>query len=610
MNADRGRPREVLGLAVTGALLSAAIYVGVVGYRHFVAQTFVPASRDSAWMSPLSYLLFFLIPALPVALFVRRRTRSQGVRAGVILSVGLTVFAVLLPQTAIHRVAAVVLAIGAGIAVARVVASRPDAWMPRIRAFRRILLAVVVVVGVTSPAYRAWSTRRAYAALPPLADGAAPNVLLIILDTVRAASLSLYGYERPTTPEIDAFAKRGVVFDWAMSASPWTLPSHASMMTGQYVGRLSTGFTQTLDAAEPTIAELFQARGYETVGVIANQHYTAWDSGLQRGFLYYSDFPRTFVQLLKSSWYGQTVIANDLYRARSFNDVLKTLRQFKLYVVPKPAGDEHTATDITTDFLAWHSKRQARPYFAFLNYYDAHAPYTPTRKWRNKFSQAPKSKDLYEAEIAYIDSEVGRLLRTLESRGALKNTVVVITADHGEQFGEHKLHGHGNSVYLPLLHVPLVVVNPEQVPAGVRVPRTVSLRDLPATLAQLTGLDAEVQLPGTTLAPFWTSDSTARGSTALSELYRSDDLTPPTDIQRSRQYAVVDDTWHLVWRTNAKPELYGYRGDMLETKNQADSSNGPTLVQAMQARLKEELARDTVRTVIDRRRAVSTRPIP
>ncbi|MFN8574361.1 MAG: sulfatase [Gemmatimonadaceae bacterium] len=612
MNADRGRPREVLALAVTGALLSAAIYVGVVGYRHFLAHTFVPASRDSAWMSPFSYLLFFLVPALPLALYVRRQTRAQGLRAAVTLSVGLTVFALLLPQTAIHRVAAVVLALGAGVAAARVVGSRPDTWMERIRRFRRGLLAAVLVVGVTSPIYRVWSTRQAYASLAPLADGAAPNVLLIILDTVRAASLSLYGYERSTTPEIDAFAKRGVVFDWAMSASPWTLPSHASMMTGQYVGRLSTGFTQTLDAKEPTLAELFRARGYETVGVIANQHYTAWDSGLARGFLYYSDFPRTLIQMLKSSWYGQTVIANDLYRARSLDDVLKTIRQFKLYVVPKPPGDEHTATGVTSDFLEWQAARPSppRPYFAFLNYYDAHAPYTPTRQWRNKFSKSPKSKDLYEAEIAYIDSEVGRLLKTLEERGALKNTVVIITADHGEQFGEHKLYGHGNSVYLPLLHVPLVVVSPGQVPAGVRVQRTISLRDLPATIAQLSGLDSTVQLPGTSLVPFWTSDSTAHGSTVLSELYRSDDLTPPTDMRRSRQYALLDDTWHLVWRTTQKPELYAYRGDVPEVANQADSTMGAPLVKAMQDKLTSEITRDTVRTKLKRRSVVSSRSTP
>ncbi|MFN8583339.1 MAG: sulfatase-like hydrolase/transferase [Gemmatimonadaceae bacterium] len=359
MNTDRGRPREVVGLAVTGALLSAVIYVGVVAYTHFIAHAFVPASRDAAWMSPLSYLVFFLVPALPCAWYAGRKSRAQGARLGAGLAVGLTIFAILLPQTAIHRLAALLLAVGCGVAAGRVVGASPDAWAPRIRLLRRALIALLLAAGIGSAAYRSWSTRQEYASLPVMADGSAPNVLLIILDTVRAASMSLYGYDRQTTPQIAEFAKRGVVFDWAMSASPWTLPSHASMFTGQYVGRLSTGFLQTLDTKEPTLAEVLRSRGYETVGFIANQHYTAWDSGLDRGFLQYFDFPRTTVQLLKSSWYGQSVIANELYRAQSWSDVLKTLRQFKLYVTPKPEGDPQSATEISDQFPPHGMRRRA-----------------------------------------------------------------------------------------------------------------------------------------------------------------------------------------------------------------------------------------------------------
>lgn len=607
-----GTGREVLAIAVTGALASALVYLGVAAFKRLDGARFVPMSRDGVWMSPLSYLIFFLVVAAPVAVVAHRLTRERAVRVGVAVSTWMMAFAILLPQTAIHRVAAALLAAGVAAAAARIVGRDVPRWLSWVRGLRRGLTALLAVAAVSSVAWRGISTRRAYAALPPLGRDAAPNVLLIILDTVRAASLSLYGYERQTTPNIDAFARRGVVFDWAISASPWTLPSHASMFTGQYAGRLSAGFTQALDTSEPTLAELFRARGYETVGFIANQHYTAWDSGLERGFLRYFDYPRTFVQMLKSSWFGQTAMANELYRNQGKNDIIRALKNFHMEVLPKPEGDANTATELTDQVLDWEAQRQARPFFAFLNYYDAHGPYRPTRQWRQKFTRSPKSRDLYESEIAYIDDEVGRLLRTLESRGSLRNTVVIITADHGEQFGEHKLFGHGNSVYLPLLHVPLVVVEPDRVPAGIRIGRTVSLRDLAPTIAALSGLDSTVHFPGTSLTSLWSPDSAATPPTSpvIAELYRSEPDTPTNSIDRSRQYAFLDEAWHFVWRVTSNPELYQYRGDVREEKNQSAAPDGKARLGAMKARLADDIRADTLRTRRAATAAVAVRRWP
>ena len=596
---ERGRAGEIVSVAVTGALLSATIYLSVAGYRHFVAHTFVPMSQDGVWMSPLSYLIFFLVPAFPLVVLAAtgRLTRTSAIRSAVVLSVWLTIFAILLPVTAIHRAAAAVLAAGGAVAMGRLVVGNPSVWLPRLRQLRAVTLVLLVGVVLGTVGSRTVATRRAYASLRSLGSAGAdapPNVLLIILDTVRAASMSLYGYGRATTPQIDAFAARGVVFDWAMAAAPWTLPSHASMFTGQYAGRLSTGFSQTLDTHEPTLAEVFRDRGYETAGFVANQHYVAWDSGLDRGFLTYFDFPTTFVQLLKSSWFGQSMVANELYRAQSRDDVIRILKNFKLYVPPKPEGDENSATDLTDRVLRWQATRQAGPFFAFLNYYDAHTPYKPSPKWRQKFADKPKARDLYEADIAYMDDEIGRLLRTLDARGVLTNTLVIIASDHGEQFGEHTMYGHGNSLYLPLLHVPLVIVQPGRVPAGVRVTRTISLRDLAATVAAQAGLDSVGRFPGSSLATFW-RDSAATGSTALAELYRSDAPTAANSFERSKQYALVDDSLHYVWRGNSKPELYAYRGDPTEATDRAGTTVGRPTATAMHQRVVEEIRRDTTR---------------
>ena len=161
-------------------------------------------------------------------------------------------------------------------------------------AFRRVVLFSSPILAVTLAALAAlpWAADRVQQGrerarpIPP----DAPNVLLIVMDTVAADHLALYGYDRPTSPTIDELARRGIRFDAAQSASSWTLPSHASMFTGRWPHELSVGWRTPLDAAAPTVAEFLRARGYATAGFIANTTYCAADSGLGRGFTVYRDY--------------------------------------------------------------------------------------------------------------------------------------------------------------------------------------------------------------------------------------------------------------------------------------------------------------------------------
>jgi len=205
----------------------------------------------------------------------------------------------------------------------------------------------------------------------------APNVLLIVLDTVRARSLSVYGYERQTSPHLAELAKRGARFDQARTAAAWTLPSHASMFTGRWAYELSTRLDRPLDGAHPTLAEYLKAHGYDTAGFAANTIFCTTWFGLDRGFLHYEDVAITPVEILRSSHLGRS-LTKKLFPSTSCRD--------------RPNGyfNRKDAATINHDFLAWLSRRpKGRPFFAFLNYYDAHDPYLIPDEARSHFGLAP-----------------------------------------------------------------------------------------------------------------------------------------------------------------------------------------------------------------------------
>ena len=352
-----------------------------------------------------------------------------------------------------------------------------------------------------------WMTeQRALAKLSPVPRDA-PNVLLLVLDTVRAQSLSLYGYVRGTTPRLEQWAKTGVVFDRAVSTAPWTLPSHASLFTGQFPHELSADWFIPLDATFPTLAEGFRAYAYVTAGFVANIYpWCTYEYGLNRGFIHYEDYPISLGQVIANSSLFRTITSNSQFR-----------RIFGYHqLIPRKS-----AADINKDFLRWLSTIKSRPFFAFLNYFDAHDPYLPPTPFDTKFGPnrswtypqvffrkiSPQETqawvDAYDGSIAYLDYQVDLLLHELQRRGVLENTLVIITSDHGEEFNEHGVFGHANSVYWQGLHVPLLVLYPGHVPADKRIHEPISLRDIPATVVDLVKLKGTTRFPGTSLARFW-----------------------------------------------------------------------------------------------------------
>jgi arylsulfatase A-like enzyme len=252
------------------------------------------------------------------------------------------------------------------------------------------------------------------------------------------------------------------------------------------------------------------------------------------------------------------------------------------------------ASDVNRRFLHWLDGHGERPWFAFLNYFDAHGPYLPPepfetmymgkpdpvvdRYWQNMqraYGPPPaplrdlaEELDAYDGAITYLDRQVDSLLNALGGRGALGNTIVVVTSDHGELFGEHGVIGHGNNLFLPVLHVPLLIIAPGRVPTKAQIPSLASLRDLPATLLQLAGVP-NPGLPGHSMVALWSSSGAAVSDT----LFASVDYNwlipkwPSSPVLRGPMRTVVLDSLQYIRNGDGLEELYHLGHDSWEIRN-------------------------------------------
>ncbi|HEX6559361.1 MAG TPA: sulfatase, partial [Longimicrobiales bacterium] len=452
------------------------------------------------------------------------------------------------------------------------------------------LILVVVLGGVAFHVQRRNAERDGLSKLAG-ASANAPNLLLIIWDTVRASNLSLFGYVRPTTPVLERLAKQSVVFENAIASAPWTLPSHASFLTGALPHQLEADWTSPLDRKTRTLAEFLRQHGYDTAGFVGNTYYCSEESGLNRGFIHYEDFKRTsFTQLITGSALIRAVYAHDGIR-------------HALHLDEEPG--RKNAQEINRDVLGWLRSNRGHPFFAFVNYFDAHAPYLPPAPFDTRFGAKRPGRnpliseeramsreelrteiDQYDGAIAYLDHSLGQLLDSLDARGILDNTIVVVAADHGEQFGEHGLISHGNSLYLPLLHVPLLIRAPKLAPAGQRVPQWVSLRDVPATLAELASPANRGAFPGRSLARFWDGSPQGRPDTLLTEVSQSSGLPARYPVSRGDMRSVIAAPNQFIANSNGTEEFYDLEADKVETHNLIRSV-GPALVNEFRAVLRE-----------------------
>ena len=477
--------------------------------------------------------------------------------------------------------------VAAGIAVRVGQALAP--WLaPRRRGLRRLAWAATVALSVVAGGV-IWRARRAearaVAALPAAAAGR-PNVLLLVLDTVRAMNLSAYGYGRPTTPVLEALAARGVLFEHAITTAPWTRPSHASMMTGRWEHELTADHLVPLDARYPTVAETLDRLGYRTGGFVANLTHTTPAAGIARGFAHYEAHLVSIPQILVSA-----KLPGQLYKALPLR---RWLPEARINYVRK------TAADINRALLAWLDEGGDRPFFVFANYMDAHDPYRPQPPFDTLFAaesygpllptrsggpglDRPREMRPYDQAIASLDHDLGQLFAGLAARGLLEHTIVIVTADHGEAFGEHGIYGHGSTLYLPMLQVPLIVAGPG-VPEGRRVPGWVSLQALAPTIMDLAAPGQPQPFPAGSLASGWApGDAIADTLFAGSRFAANNPAWYPTS--KGTLHGLLARGELLVREADGRRELFDLASDPLTRTDLATQPPGTARADSLEAAL-------------------------
>ena len=361
---------------------------------------------------------------------------------------------------------------------------------------------------------------------------ARPNVVLVTLDTTRADHLGCYGDSEARTPALDALAQRGVLFAQAATVAPLTQPAHSSIMTGLYPtfhGVRLNGST-ALGASQTTLAETLVSQGYDT-GAFVGAFVLDGRWGLNQGFGVYDD---------------------------RFD--MKKFKHLDL------AGVQRPADQVVDAALAWLDGRKDRPFFAWVHLYDAHSPYEPPEPFRSEFgARGPAA--LYDGEIAFADTQVGRLLGWIRDAGLDEKTIVVVVGDHGEALGHHGEGTHGYFVYDDVLHVPFIVSTPFRDLRGVRVDAQVSLVDVFPTVLALAGVEARPRVHGRSLLPLMFRPAAESTTYAYSE-----SMPPQLQFGWSALHSLRSPRYKLIQAP--RPELYDLTTDPSEETNVFDQHRG------------------------------------
>ncbi len=405
---------------------------------------------------------------------------------------------------------------------------------------RRLLVAAVLALAVGATWFgwqRGWAR---------LAGSPPPSILLVSVDTLRADRLGSYGHGPAATPVLDRLAARGLRFEQAATVAPLTLPAHASLLSGTFPAfhgvRDNGGFYLNDDVT--TLAEVFRQGGYRTAGFVgAFVLDRRW--GIAQGFEHYFD-------------------------------------DFDLSRYDMAAGldaAQRPGSEVVDRALAWIGDRGDEPFLAWVHLYDPHNPYTPPEPYRSRFPATLQGA--YDGEVAATDAQIGRLLQSLDDRGRLDDTIVVVVGDHGESLGEHGEQQHGFFVYESVVRIPLILAGP-QVPVRV-VPEQVRIVDVMPTILELAGLAAPPAVQGVSLLPL------ARGE-PLELLAFSETWYPRYHYGWSELSAVRDGRYKFI--AAPRRELYDTEADPGELHDL--SASNVRLADALDSALREMAARIAV----------------
>jgi len=424
-----------------------------------------------------------------------------------------------------------------------------------------------------------------------------PNVILAVMDAVRPDHLSCYGYSRKTTPNIDKIAEDGLLFENAFSATSWTPPSHASIFTGMYPSQHGVlGKNLYLDEEIPTIAEIFSSKGYETLGICI----TPWvgsQTGLDRGFIkFISESSRGYLDgfshRLSLDWIIFCLETDIRFMVYNWGKQARFFQEIKEWIL--------------------NSQKRNKPFFIFVNYFDAHTPYAPPQPFKRRFERIhnrntnlEKIRDIfnsrhgypyvakesevseeewdvlkswYDGGIAYIDFFLGKFFDYLKERELYNNTFIAITSDHGENFGEHQLANHLFCLYDTLLHVPLIMRYPEHGSVGKRISSIVSHIDILPTLLGVSNIEMKTNsnIKGVNMIPFenriYHKHICAEYGPPVADINALKRLSPKVDPSICNKYnknlkCIRSNDFKYIISSDGREELYDLEKNPEESRN-------------------------------------------
>ena len=425
------------------------------------------------------------------------------------------------------------------------------------------------------------------------ADVDHPNIILLTVDALRADHLSCYGYPKSTSPNIDRLAAESVQFTNAVSTAPWTFPAFSAIHTSMYPSELGVSafnvslpqiYQQRLDPLRATLAETLQSQGYRTQAIVTNP----WlfpEFGFAQGFDGYLVVDRQKAYDYDSAL-GETLAGRIAGRAGAADSALRSLYQALMGPAGQPVWDVR-ADRVSAEVLSWLDAHHAERFFLWVHYIDPHYPFSPPAAYRPSIAGVsserldylgsyneddvytgrarlrPADRDalvaLYDGEIRYVDHYVGQVLDRLNEQGLRDNTLLVLSADHGDEFWEHGGYQHGHSLYNELVHIPLIVRGPRGFDSPRRIDDVARHVDIAPTLAEAAGASFHADARGASLS------SLLNAGAAPPRVAFSEGL-----FLTSEKKAIRDGDRNLIYDPfSGVSELYDLRGDPRELENLA-----------------------------------------
>lgn len=408
-----------------------------------------------------------------------------------------------------------------------------------------------------------------------------PNIILISIDTLRADHLSCYGYYKKTTPNIDQLGSEGTIYLNNFSTGVWTPPGHTSMLTGLYVSEHGVYGSRKLAENIPTIAEVLKQNGYQTSGFVNNSQVGEL-VGLHKGH-----------DLFMEVWRG-------ISHKSKFKRVVKgSIRRMK-----EKLGYTDMGANLTNYlFKDWieNQVNKERPFYTFLHYIEPHNPLDPPSSFKNKYlsknmhkdidwnkikkiannplicyvedlkpneGEIQFLKDLYDAEIAYTDSKIGEITSILKEKNLYENTMIIVTSDHGEHFGEHNQWSHVASLYKEVLHIPLIIKFPKGVEYANEVNKYTQLVDIFPTAMDIAGVSKENltgnsgvslvfdRVNGNKYHDYVFAEWEGRIPYFILEKSKNSEKDVDLDRFKVQMATIQDDQYKYIWKSNGIEEIY------------------------------------------------------